>query len=183
MCTGCHRLSNFCFQRRKNSNNTRPSEGVNGEKNNARSGSSASSTTNLNPLDGIGWISDSKGNCIPGEYITNAVENSAKLFFAGFGAGAADAFSASQISIGTNGVSSVLSGDGLDFATGQGAASGLEAWADYIEQRAQEDFDVVHVESGREVVMHITNQIEIDYDTLGRKVNYFDENGVSNDLD
>lgn len=155
-----------------------PNEGANGTDNR----SSESDGNGIDSLDGLGWISDSRGNCVKGEYITNAPENLTKLFLAGVAAGAADGLSRSQVTIGGTGFGQVLSGSGGEFVLGNGARSGLDAWADYIQERAREDFDVVFVESGRELVINITNQIEIDYDFIGRRVKYFNTEGVQNDL-
>lgn len=146
------------------------------------SSSSGGNGTRLDELDKLGWLSDPKGNCISGEYITNAPENLSKLFLAGFAAGAADGVARSQIQINGTGLGAALSGNALEFAAGNGGSEGLNAWAEYIEARAREDFDVVYVESGRELVLNITNQIEIDYNFGSRKVNYFGNEGVSNDL-
>ena len=156
-----------------------PNENANGEGD--RSGDQESNGE-VNSLEGLGWISDSRGNCVRGEYITNAPENLTKLFLAGVAAGAADGLQRSQLTLGGGGLGTVLSGSGGEFVLGNGARSGLDAWADYIQERAREDFDVVYVESGRDLVINITNQIEIDYDFIGRRVKYFNSEEISNDL-
>jgi len=138
--------------------------------------------SNFNENRGIGWISDPTGNCIKGEYVTNAPENLQKLFISGFAEGASRAAAASQLTLQGNGLSSTLSGNSLEFAAGNGLSEGLDSFSDFIAERAREDFDVIYVESGQEIVINITNSVNIDYDFGSRKIEYFNQGGINNDL-
>lgn len=131
---------------------------------------------NQNDLNsGLGWIADQSGyGCIPGTYVSNANEVMRKLFLAGSATGAAEAFAQSQLTTSSSsiGSASALTGDAAEFALGRGLSQGFREWADYVSERAQDVFDAVVVDPGHAVVINVTQQIEIDYDTNGRRVNY-----------
>jgi len=126
--------------------------------------------------EALGWISDPNGNCIGGEYVTNAPDNLTKMFFAGFASGASQAASLKQqtFSVSGSGVTGAVTGSTGAYVAAEGLASGFDIFADYLAERAKEDFDVVVAPSGIQVVINITNEIKIDYQTDSRKVSYYD---------
>ena len=44
--------------------------------------------------------------------------------------------------------------------------------ARWLDERQAQQFDAIYVHPGAEVSMHITEQIDIDYDPNGRKTSY-----------
>lgn len=123
----------------------------------------------------IGWLSDPHGvPCIPGERKTNAPEYLTTNFLLTGASAAAQGLSSSQSTTIVDGgaVIGAVTGDNGKYILGQALGGGLKETADWFRQRYGQTFDAVYVPPGREVAVHIDQQIEIDYDRASRKVKY-----------
>lgn len=133
------------------------------------------STTNKGNSENIGWLSDSSGiPCVPGERKTNAPEYLGTNFFLAAASAAAQGFSQSQTTtvVDGNSVVGAVTGDQGKFILGQAIGGGLKESADWFRKRFAENFDAVYVPPGHRVAIHIEKEIEIDYNSKGRKVKY-----------
>jgi len=89
---------------------------------------------------------------------------------AGFISGVGSAFSASQVSTtdSTTGFnSSILTGDVLGFALGQGASNAAEKVADYYIKMAESVFPIIEIASGREVDIVFTSGFYLNQSASG----------------
>ena len=127
----------------------------------------------------IGELSDAFGNpCVVGQRITNAYTYLAQRIGVVSASAAAEAAAASQttqvISVDGSGagVTTVVDGSTTDYILGQTIADGSMEVARWLDERQAQQFDAIYVKPGAEVAMHITEQIEIDYDPEGRKTHY-----------
>lgn len=125
---------------------------------------------------GLGWISDPHGiPCISGERKSNAAEyigNQSLITAAG--AGVAYLMRDSDNSNYNNG------GDvttGMD-AVGQILQGGVKDISSWMNKLYGQAFAAIYVQPGTKVVLHLEQQIEIDYDRHGRNIDY--RNGGSN---
>lgn len=139
---------------------------------------------------GFGTLSDQFGvPCIPGERISNASQFLlGRVVAAGF-ASLSEAFSQAEVTVepgelgGENAQN--ITGDAGKFALfqlGRGAADEL---GQYLKERQAQTFDAIFVPSGAPVALHIEQQIEINFDKNGRKLNHgsFRDAKVSATLD
>lgn len=141
---------------------------------------------NRSTQGGIGYLADPTGKpCIFGQYINNAGQYLKGRTFAAFLEGLAAAYGQSQISQTENnngGIRSFVSGNTYQFAAAQGISNSAAEVADYVRERAIDAFDVVYVPQATQVQMIVEQQINIDYNTKSRKINYLnDYQGVSYD--
>ncbi|MFV0476960.1 MAG: TIGR03752 family integrating conjugative element protein [Parahaliea sp.] len=127
----------------------------------------------------IGELSDELGNpCVVGQRITNAYSYLAQRIGVVGAAAAAEAAAASQVtqttSTGGGGVSTTSTVDGStgDYVLGRTIADGTMEVARWLDERQAQQFDAVYVQPGASVALHITEQLEIDYDPAGRKTTY-----------
>tara|TARA_R110002110_G_scaffold415854_1_gene658298 strand:+ start:30667 stop:32040 length:1374 start_codon:yes stop_codon:yes gene_type:complete len=127
----------------------------------------------------IGELSDAFGNpCVVGERITNAYTYLAQRMGVVTASAAAEAAAASQttqvtsIGGGGTGVTTVVDGSTSDYILGRSIADGTQEVARWLDERQAQQFDAIYVPPGADVAMHITEQIEIDYDPNGRKTNH-----------
>ncbi|MFK1101541.1 TIGR03752 family integrating conjugative element protein [Pseudomonas aeruginosa] len=127
---------------------------------------------------GLGWISDPYGiPCIAGDRRSNAKEylgNQSLLTAAG--AGIAKLLDADE-----NNTSTVFSGNGTSFGTTgtnsnsalnsilSGGVSDIRQWMNKLYGEA---FAAVYVQPGARVAVHLDQQLAIDYELKGRKVDY-----------
>ncbi len=131
----------------------------------------------------LGWISDKRGiPCVTGVRISNSASYLSGRVLASIAEGAAEAFSQNEV---TNSVSSlggvstsVVTGDSAKFAAGNALAGGVSELSDYLRERMAQSFDVVYVDTGVELAVHIDVELPIDYEYNGRKTSY-----VSNEDD
>ncbi|MBD0788036.1 TIGR03752 family integrating conjugative element protein [Vibrio sp. Y2-5] len=124
---------------------------------------------------GIGWISDKWANpCIPGTYVSTIKEYLALISGTSAIQAFGDALSDANTTTATSGdvITTVTSGSTLESAIGSGIADGASAGGDFIEKRLEDAFDAVVIEAGRSIVLHIEQEMDIDYDTQGRKIVY-----------
>lgn len=127
----------------------------------------------------IGELSDAFGNpCVVGERITNAYTYLAQRMGVVTASAAAEAAAASQttqvtsIGGGGTGITSVVDGSTGEYVLGRSIADGTQEVARWLDERQAQQFDAVYVPPGADVAMHITEQIEIDYDPNGRKTHH-----------
>lgn len=136
----------------------------------------------------IGWISDDQGiPCIQGIRKSNASTYLPTLFGLSTATAAASAFAQSQTTTQNNGPygqsSTTLTGDAGKYALGAGMAGGMKETTDWVRQRYGMTFDAVYVPPGKNVAVHITREIPIDYEIKGRKVRYDVDTTRLQDLD
>ena len=137
----------------------------------------------------LGWISDRRGiPCVTGVRISNSATYLSGRILAAATEAAAGAFSQGEV---TNTVSalggvstSVITGDALRFAGGQALSGGAAEVSAYLRERAAQSFDVIYVDTGVELAIHIDIELAIDYQHDGRKTSYvYNENSEYSDLD
>ncbi|MEQ2024890.1 TIGR03752 family integrating conjugative element protein [Xenorhabdus szentirmaii] len=135
--------------------------------------------TGQNPhgsANGIGWLSDENGiPCISGERKSNASTYLPTLFALSAMNSAGDALNESQRTAqtnGTGGLTTALTGNAGQAVLGKAMSGGMKDMSDWLKQRYSQTFDAVYVPPGARVVVHITQRLEIDYETQGRKVRY-----------
>lgn len=127
----------------------------------------------------IGELSDEFGNpCLVGERISNASTYLAQRIGVATAAAAAEAAAASQTTqittfdSGGAGVGSVVTGDVGEYILGQALADGSLEIARWLDERQAQQFDAIYVDPGATVSLHITEQLEIDYDPTGRRTHH-----------
>lgn len=137
----------------------------------------------------LGWISDRRGiPCVTGVRISNSATYLSGRILASAAEAAAGAFSQGEV---TNSVSalggvstSVITGDAAKYAGGQALSGGAAEVSTYIRERAAQSFDVIYVDTGVELAIHIDIELPIDYEHKGRKTSYvYQENSEYSDLD
>ena len=127
----------------------------------------------------IGELSDAFGNpCVVGQRISNAATYLAQRMGVVTASAAAEAAAASQTTQITSvdgsgtGVTTVVDGSTGEYILGRSIADGSMEVARWLDERQAQQFDAIYVPAGADVAMHITEQIEIDYDPNGRKTNH-----------
>jgi cell division protein ZapB len=127
----------------------------------------------------IGELSDAAGNpCVVGERITNAYTYLAQRIGVTAAAAAAEAAAASQTTVLTSvggggiGTSTSVEGSTGEYILGKTLSDGTMEVAKWLDERQAQQFDAIYVAPGANVSLHITEQLDIDYDTLGRKTNH-----------
>lgn len=127
---------------------------------------------------GLGYLADYQGiPCISGLYISNINEYLAQTTGINAVAGFAEAFSEGQAQTTKNtdgSSSSIINGtaSNMKFAAGKGIGKGVQSGADVLAQRQQGAYDAIYVAPGARVELHITKELDIDYDKKGRKVSH-----------
>ncbi|MBN2906759.1 MAG: TIGR03752 family integrating conjugative element protein, partial [Rhodobacteraceae bacterium] len=125
----------------------------------------------------IGWISDRRGiPCVTGKRISNASSFlAARIFAKGLEAGA-QAFGQSQttrqVSPLTGVNTTTVTGDTGEYVASQIASGGVGEISDYLRERMAQSFDVIYVDTGGELAVHIDRELPIDYEPDGRKLTY-----------
>jgi integrating conjugative element protein (TIGR03752 family) len=125
----------------------------------------------------LGWISDERGiPCITGERITNAVSFlSQRIGVTALQAGA-DAAAQSETTTtvsGTTGTgTTTVTGDVGSYVLGKTVAGGAAEIRKWLDERFDQSFDAVFVKPGIHLAVHVDKQLDIDYDSKGRKVSH-----------
>jgi integrating conjugative element protein (TIGR03752 family) len=126
--------------------------------------------------EGLGYLSDPWGKpCIKGELISNATQYLRDRMIAAGAAATASAAAATQtttIRDSTGGVSTAVTGSQGDFIAGQTGAATLYELADYLRDRMDQAVDIIYLDAGKDVVIHVEKEIQIDYDPAGRKLSH-----------
>jgi integrating conjugative element protein (TIGR03752 family) len=141
---------------------------------------------NLN--NAIGWISDKRGiPCVSGQRISNAATFLSGRILARAAQSASKAFAQSNITQSVTplgGVISGITGNAAEYAGLNALAGGADEISDYLKERAAQSFDVVYVDTGVELAIHIDRELPIDYEPKGRKTTYeLVENTATSALD
>lgn len=140
------------------------------------SNKSSTSSTKSGSKRILAYISDRQGSpCLKGTYISNASDYLRDRIIASGAAGAADAFTSTQqttVSRADGSLQSYFTGKTSDIIASSMASGGLRELTEYLRERNRNAIDMVVLDAGKEVVMHIEQQIEIDYEPNGRRLEY-----------
>ncbi len=124
----------------------------------------------------LGWISDEQGvPCIPGKRVTNARSHLAQQILSQSTTAAAQATSAAETthSFDSSGsLRSIVSGDLSKYILGEAIAGGTHSSSDWLNRRTSQEFDAIVVAAGHSVAIHVDQELHIDYDRTGRKLNH-----------
>ena len=138
--------------------------------------------TQRSPVDpdditnGIGWISDARGNpCIKGDLKTNvpqAIRRSVVAgTFSGLAQGYADALS-TRTTDSSGSTSTTVTGDSAEYALASAASKAISESNQWLQRHLGQSFDAIYVPAGREVVIHIEQQVHIDEQPGGRRLDH-----------
>jgi polyhydroxyalkanoate synthesis regulator phasin len=124
----------------------------------------------------LAWISDNRGiPCVSGKRISNAGAFLAGSIFAkGIEAGAkavADAETTRIVSPQGDTTSSVT-GDAIRNSAYETLSGGTSAISEWLQKRQQQTFDVIYVDTGSNVAVHIDAELPINYKPNGRKLRH-----------
>ena len=125
----------------------------------------------------LGWISDEQGiPCVSGELITNAAAYLTNRIGVGAIEAAAQAAAAAETTTSVSptfgtGTSSVT-GDIGRFVLGRTVAGGAREVREWLDARMGQSFDAVFVPAGYQVAIHIDEELRIDYDPNGRRIDH-----------
>jgi integrating conjugative element protein (TIGR03752 family) len=141
---------------------------------NRSQGGNANTTFNDRPL---GWISDRRGiPCVSGTRISNAIDYLAGRMLARAVEAGGQAFSQGEVTNQTSGAlgvtTSIITGDAAKFAGLNALSGSANELSEYLRERAAQSFDVVFVDTGVELAIHIDIELPIDYDPNGRQTTY-----------
>jgi len=130
-----------------------------------------------NEGNALAWISDERGiPCVTGKRISNATSFLlARVAAKGFEAGAkavADAETTTTVSDLTGTAATNVTGDAVKNAGFETLAGGASELGEWLEDRQSQTYDVIYVDSGATVALHIDIELPIDYETKGRKLTY-----------
>lgn len=131
---------------------------------------------NTGNINRLAWISDNRGiPCVSGRRISNAATFLAGSIFAqGIEAGAkavADAETTRIVSSQGDTTESVT-GDAVRNAGYETLSGGGSAISEWLEKRQQQTFDVIYVDTGSNVAIHIDAELPINYKPNGRKLRH-----------
>ena len=138
----------------------------------------AQANSGKNQLGGklLGYIATPQGNpCIPGKLITNAQDYLTDRMWASGVAAAADGFADTQQTTqqSTDGtLTQFFSGDSGEYIAGKTLSGSLGELTNYLRDRQRQAVDLVYLEAGQEVVLHVETELPIDYDPEGRRLNH-----------
>lgn len=131
---------------------------------------------NLTNMPSLGTLSDAQGiPCVSGELITNAPTFLAQRIGVMSLETAAAASAAAQTTTTNNGLAgttTAVTGSLSRFVVGQTGAAGAAEIRKWLDERQQQSFDAIFIKPGIELVLHIDQEITIDYDPHGRKLRY-----------
>ena len=125
----------------------------------------------------IAWMSDGNGvPCVTGTRITNAVSYLSSRVGLTTAAAFANANAQAEVTNsvdGLGGSQSVVTGDPTTYAKNTAISEGIKEVTDWLDKRQADSFDAIYVEPGEELAIHLVDEIKIDYDPNGRKVNHY----------
>ena len=138
--------------------------------------------TQRSPVDpdditnGIGWISDEYGNpCIKGDLKTNVPQAIRRSVVAGTFAGLAQGYADAQSTRSTDSsgtTSTTVTGDTAEYALSSAASEAISESNQWLQRHLSQSFDAIYVPAGREVVIHIEQQVLIDEQPEGRRLDH-----------
>ncbi|MCM2621537.1 TIGR03752 family integrating conjugative element protein [Alcaligenes faecalis] len=125
----------------------------------------------------LGYISDVHGNpCIPGKFVTNAPAYLADLAALKGLDVAAQAFSDAQRTVsnnlGTGNTTSQITGSRSSYAMGQAASGATNEVVAWMTSRLKNSFDAVVTPAGKQMVIHLDKELQIDKMPNARKLVY-----------
>ena len=139
-------------------------------------GRASTASTSISNSNTIGFLATPGGlQCVPGSLVSNASAYLEGRTKAAFAEGLAQAFATAQTTVDRtdNGnLSALVDGNTLQFGIGRGISRSASEVADYIRDRQANAFDVVFLPNNQPVTIMIEQEIPIDYDRDGRKVEY-----------
>lgn len=133
----------------------------------------------------IGYISDPWGNpCIVGERITDApkflLQRALLAGAEGYAAALKQEHIDTQRFVNPDGSTSSLStfvGDAAEYAQASAYYGAVRETTDWIRERQRQSFDAIYVQSGAKMVINLQQELQLDLDPDGRKLDY--GNGVT----
>lgn len=146
----------------------------------------SSGQSNNGQRSNIGWISDPYGvPCISGDRKSNASQFIASQFVMGALAAGGEAYAGRETttSADSSGSTSAVTGNLGTYILGKAGAGGMEDVRKWAMERYGQTFDAIYVPPGKQVAIHITSEIPIDYELKGRKVKYEVDQTALLDLD
>lgn len=135
-------------------------------------GQAIQSVTQSNKL---AWISDEYGNpCIGGKFVTNAPAYLADMVALKTLSVAAQATALAETTTSENPLGSTTSVTGKKgtYVLGQAAGSGVDEVSKWIMRRLNNSFDAVVTQAGGRIVVHFEQEVSIDKDPDGRKLDF-----------
>jgi len=144
------------------------------------------STTTTNIRQMLGYISDTRGvPCLKGQLITNAQDYLMDRIIASGIGSTAQAFSETQettVATGDGSTETFFTGDEGEYIAGRTLAGSLGELTEYLRERSRNAVDLVYLEGGQDVVLHVEDEITIDYITNGRKLDHANQIPGKNSL-
>ena len=138
--------------------------------------------TQRSPVDpdditnGIGWISDERGNpCIKGDLKTNVPQAIRRSVVAGTFSGLAQGYADAQSTRSTDSsgtTSTTVTGNAAEYALASAASDAISESNQWLQRHLGQSFDAIYVPAGREVVIHIEQQVHIDEQPGGRRLDH-----------
>jgi len=125
----------------------------------------------------LGYISDDKGiPCISGKLISNAAAYLTQSVGLDILKAGGEAYAAAQTAVTTEGndTTTTVPGSIGEYAAGKALANSTDTVTSYLETRQQSAYDAVFVQPNQRVVLHIEEQINIDYIKDGRRTNHYE---------
>lgn len=122
----------------------------------------------------LGWISTQGGTpCISGAYISDASKFIAtQAGLSALGAVAAGYAASAKVTEGVGDDKETTITDSTKYALGQGGLAATDNVTGWINDIKESAFGLVFVESNERIAIHITKELHIDYDPVGRKLTY-----------
>lgn len=127
--------------------------------------------------EGLGYLSDRWGKpCIRGTLISNATQYLRDRMIAAGAAATASAAAATETTTlrdgATGGTATAVTGDQGNFIAGKTGTATLNELADYLRDRMDQAIDIVYLDPGKDVTIHVEDEIPIDYNPVGRKLSH-----------
>ena len=154
-----------------------------------RQSTGQASGSNMDKIQGgIGWLSDPYGiPCISGERRSNAEQYlGTKSLITAAGAGVAKLLESNE-----QGSNTLFSASGTPVGKGSNGtdamntilSGGVKDIGDWVNKLYGQAFAAIYVQPGAQVAVHLDRQLEIDYETLGRKVRHAAGGTYASELD
>ena len=144
---------------------------------------SVSKTTKV--TESLAYLTDPGGNqCIKGTLVSNASSYLRDRSVAAFAEAMAAGYASAQTTVdraSSGSLSAYVDGDVIKYGLGRGLSGSAAEVATYLRQRQENAFDVIYFPSDKTLQIMVEQQIEIDYDPAGRKVNYHYSQVTSNE--
>ncbi len=124
----------------------------------------------------LGYISTPQGNpCLPGKLITNAQDYLTDRMLASGVAAAAEGFAQTQQTTRSSNdgtITQFFDGNSGEYVASKTLSGSLGELTEYLRERQRQAVDLVFLEAGQKVVLHVETELPIDYDPEGRKLDH-----------